>query len=132
MTLYRVGAETVPTDLAGHSPASTAAPDGLGLPGYLPWSGEAVWSWCRVAAGGLVGWRVSWVRPGPPGVSGVAPGLAVPPPLGRCGSLSRGAWPGGPDRVARSPALPRGGRSPWGGAPAAGRASARPPTGRCR
>ena len=125
-------ARTVPIELAGHSPGWPAAPDGPGLPGRLPWSGEAGRSWCRVAAGGLVGWRASWVRTWLPGWSGVAPGLAVPPPPGRCGSLSRGAWPGGRARVARSPALPRGARSSSGGAPAAGRASARPPTGRCR
>ena len=102
---------TVLVELAGASPA---APDGPGLPGCLPWSGEACRSWCRVAAGGLVGWRVSWVRAWPPGFSGVAPGLAVPRPPGRCGSLSRVSWPGGRARVARSPALPRGARSPSG------------------
>src|SRR6516165_11056140 len=32
---------TVPTDLAGHSPVQAAAPDGLGLPGFLPRSGKA-------------------------------------------------------------------------------------------
>ena len=63
---------------------------------------------------------------------GSAPGLAVPPPPGRAGSLSRVSWPGGRARVARSPALPRGARSPSGDAPAAGRASAAPPTGRCK
>jgi len=57
-------------------------------------------------------------------------GLAAPRPPGRCGFLPRGAWPGGRVRVARSPALPRGGRSLSGDAPAAGQASARPPTGR--
>ena len=126
------GKSTVPIDLAGHSPGQPAAPNGPGLPGCLPWSGEAGRSWCRVAAGGLVGWRVSWVRSWPPGWSGVAPGLTVPPPPGRSGSLSRGAWPGAPDRVARSPALPRGDRSPSGGAPARAAASARPPSGRCK
>ena len=35
------GKSTVPTDLAGHSPVSAAAPNGRGLPGCLPWSGEA-------------------------------------------------------------------------------------------
>ena len=93
-------------------------PAGLGA-GWLP----GAW-WGR---------RVSWVRSGAlKGGSWSAPGLAVPPPPGRRGSLSRGAWPGARARVARSPALPRGGRSPWGGAPAAGRASASAPTGRCR
>ena len=90
------------------------------------------WSWCQVAAGGLVGWRASLVRAWLPVWSWVAPGLAVPPPPGRAGSLSRVSWPGGRARVARSPALPRGARSPSGSAPAAGRASARPPTGRCK
>ncbi len=42
------------------------------------------------------------------GRSGAAPGLTVPPPRGRLGSLSRGAWPGVRARVARSPALPHG------------------------
>jgi hypothetical protein len=55
---------TVPIELAGHGPGWSAAPNGRGLPGCLPWSGEAGRSWCRVAAGGLVGWRVSWVRAG--------------------------------------------------------------------
>ena len=68
---------------------------------------------------------------GAAGVSRAVRGLAVPPPPGRCGSLPRGAWPGGRGRAARSPALPRGARSSRGGAPAAGRASAQPPTGRC-
>src|SRR5258708_27454858 len=97
-------------EIAGDGPGYPAAPHGPGSPGCLPWSGEVSWSWCRVAAGGLVGWRVSWVRARSPGWSGVAPGLAVPPPSGRAGSLSRGAWPGGRVRVARSPALPRGAR----------------------
>ena len=78
-----------------------AAPDGPGLPGRLPWSGEASWSWRRVAAGCLVGWRVSWVRAWLPGFPWFAPGLAVPPPPGRCGSRSRLSWPGGRARVAR-------------------------------
>ena len=98
---------------AGDGPAVPAAPYGAGPPGCPPWSGEASRSWCRVAAGGLVGWRVSWVRDWLPVVAGAAPGLAVPRPLGRDGSRSRGARPGGRARVARAPALPRGARSPW-------------------
>src|SRR5580693_3989254 len=69
-------------EIAGDGPGYPAGPDGLGPPGHSPWSGEAAWSWCRVAAGGLVGWRVSWVRVLPPGFSWSAPGLAVPPPPG--------------------------------------------------
>ena len=46
-----------------------AVPYGAGPPGCPPWSGEASRSWCRVAAGGLVGWRVSWVRAWLPGWS---------------------------------------------------------------
>ena len=109
-----------------------AVPDGAGPPGGPLWSGGAGRSWCRVAAGGLVGWRVSWVRAWLPGWSWVAPGLAVPRPLGRDGSRSRGARPGGRARVARAPALPRGARSPSGGARAKGRASAAPPTASCK
>jgi hypothetical protein len=71
-----------------------------------------------------------WVRSRRPGWSWSAPGLAGPRPPGRPGSLSRGAWPGGRARVARSPALPRGARSSSGDAPAGAVASARLPTGR--
>jgi hypothetical protein len=85
--------ETVPLGLAGAGPGWPAAPNGPGLPGCPPWSGEVFRSWCRVAAGGLVGRRASLVRPGPPVGSWSAPGLAVPRPLGRRGSLSRGTWP---------------------------------------
>ena len=111
---------------------SRTVPDGPGLPGCPPWSGEVCRSWCRVAAGDLAGWRVSFVRAWVPVWSGVAPGLAVPPPPGRAGSRSRVSWPGGRARAARSPALPRGARSPADGDPAAGRASAARPSGRCR
>ena len=82
---------------------------------------------------------------GPRGVAGflgagLAAGLVRGPRLGwPCRLLRGGAVPcrASPGPVAepasaRSPALPRGARSPSGGAPAAGRASARAPTGRCR
>ena len=79
-----------------------------------------------------MGWRGSWGRVLPLGISWSAPGLAAPRPPGRCGSLPRGAWPGGRARVARAPALPRGARSSRGGARGAGRASAARPIARYR
>lgn len=55
------------SELAGHNPGQSAAPNGRGLPGCLPWSGEACRSWCRAAAGGLVGRQAPWVRSRPRG-----------------------------------------------------------------
>ncbi len=107
-----------------------AAPNGLGLPGYLPWSGEAVWSWCRVAAGGLVGWRVSWVRPGPPGVcsaphqqvyAGSTTMTGRPALLAIWTSRSRKRAVGMPATARRKPLprLPREGRFPRRSRPSA-------------
>ena len=50
---------TVPSHLAGASPAWWATPNGLGSPGRLPWSVGAFRSLCLVAAVGPSGWRVS-------------------------------------------------------------------------
>jgi len=64
-----------------------------------------------VAAGGLVGRRVSWVRSLASG--GPGPRLGWPCRLLRGGAgPCRGAWPGARAHVARSPPLPRGDRSP--------------------
>jgi hypothetical protein len=49
--------------------------------------------YATAAEGGLVGWQASFVRSGSAGVSGAAPGLAVPPPPGRTGSRAPGDSP---------------------------------------
>ena len=101
---------TVPGHLAGASPAWRAAPDGLGSPGRLPCSVGAFRSWCLAAAVGPSGWRVSWFRSRSSGGSRSVPGLTVPHPLVRVGSLTHAAGPAGRVRVCRSRTLPRGGR----------------------
>jgi hypothetical protein len=67
-----VGLTTVPSRLAGASPAWWAAPNGLGSPGRLPWSVGAFRSYA---------WWLPWVRPGG-GSPGFGPGLRVG--LGAC------------------------------------------------
>jgi len=71
---------------------------------------EAFRSYRLVAAGCLVGRRVSCLRSWLPGVSWFAPGLAASRPLGRCGSHSRVSGSGGRVRVCRAPARLRGAR----------------------
>src|SRR5580704_7506451 len=122
---------TVPFEIAGRGPGWSAAPDGLGLPGR---AGVSVWPWrsCAtvVAAAGPGGacrpWWCGWPRVLGGQLSG---GWSA----GRRRSRLPVAAPGGRAHACRSPPRPRGGRwrRPGKLVPAAGRASAQPPTGRC-